>query len=131
MIWKVLKYTIFLPFTLIASTLFAKETYNEAYFTSIIAKELKGQEEYRLPNRKRIDILTNEYAFEVDWVSKAWSEGVGQALHYALMTGKKPGVIVLIDKAHKANLDALIKTATEYNIKVIIYHVDKKKGTIE
>ena len=106
--------------------------YNEAYFTNLIAtKHIIGKQEHKLPNRKRVDILSKEYAYEVDWISKAWSEGVGQSLHYAQMTNKKPGVIVLIDKPHKANLKALLDTAKLYNIKVHIFYVDKKKGTIK
>ena len=131
-----IKKILLLPFTILGwlfSLVFASATtYNEAYFTELIAKtEIKGKLEYRLPNRKRIDILTNTHAYEVDWISKAWSEGVGQALHYAIMTGKKPGIIVLIDKPHKANLNALIETAKMYDIDVKIFHVNKKNGRID
>jgi len=44
----------------------------------------------------RIDILTDEYAIEVDHVSK-FHEGIGQALHYADATGKKPGLALFMD----------------------------------
>ena len=131
-----IKKILLLPFTIIGwlfSLAFASAaTYNEAYFAELIAKtEVKGELEYRLPNRKRVDILTDTHAYEVDWISKAWSEGVGQALHYAIMTGKKPGVIVLIDKPHKANLNALIETTKMYDIDVKIFHVNKKTGRID
>ena len=123
---------ILIAFATAATSKTAKHNgkYDEAYFTSVIAKKLKGKEEVRLSNRKRVDIVTRTHACEVDWLSKAWSEGVGQALHYSMMTGKAPCVIALIDKPHEANLEALMKTAKAYNIKVITYHVDKKKGTI-
>jgi len=39
----------------------------------------------------RVDILTDEYAIEVDHVYK-FHEGIGQVLHYAYETGKKPGL---------------------------------------
>ena len=97
--------------------------YNEDHFVRLIAKtKIKGKVEYRLSNAKRVDILTDTHAYEVDWLHKAWSEGVGQALHYAIMTNKKPGVIVLIDRPHNSNLTALRKTAEKYDIDVKIYY---------
>lgn len=51
--------------------------------------------EVRLWDRSRVDFMTDDYAFEVDW-SKKWAEGVGQALFYGRMTGKKPGLFLLV-----------------------------------
>jgi hypothetical protein len=45
----------------------------------------------------RVDLMNAEYAFEVDWAHK-WAEGVGQALYYSQLTGKKPGLILLTEK---------------------------------
>lgn len=60
-----------------------------------LAKEMGGIAEYRLPDRTRVDILTNDLACEVDWAKK-WAEGIGQSLYYAEMTGRKPCVILII-----------------------------------
>ena len=47
----------------------------------------------------RVDLLGEDYAWEVDWSHK-WAEAIGQSLYYAEMTGRKPGVILLTrDKA--------------------------------
>ena len=106
--------------------------YNEDYFVRLIAKtKIKGKVEHRLFNQKRVDLLTDTHAYEVDWLHKAWSEGIGQALHYAIATGKKPGVIALVDKPHNANLSALLKTAEIYNIDVKVFYVNKQNGKIE
>ncbi len=35
------------------------------------------------------------HAIEVDW-SRKWAEGIGQCLFYAEMTGRKPGLLLLI-----------------------------------
>ena len=56
--------------------------------------------EVRLADRTRVDILTEDYAIEVDFATK-WAEAIGQALHYARMTGRKPGVIIIIRDAAK------------------------------
>ena len=55
----------------------------------------KGTIEYVLPDKTRIDCLTDEYAIEYDWASK-WAESIGQALYYAKMTGKKPAVTLIL-----------------------------------
>ena len=59
----------------------------------------KGVEEYVLPDKTRVDCLTESHACEFDWAKK-WYEGFGQALWYAHNTGKKP-CLVLILKSDK------------------------------
>ena len=55
----------------------------------------KGIIEYRLPDRTRVDCLTDEYAIEFDYAKK-WAESIGQAMYYSQMTGKKPAVAIII-----------------------------------
>lgn len=55
----------------------------------------KGEMEVRLWDETRVDILTPEYAIEVDWASK-WAEGIGQALYYSAVTGRKAGLVLLV-----------------------------------
>jgi len=43
----------------------------------------------------RIDILTPDFAVEVDRLSK-FHEGIGQALHYAKETGRRPGLALFV-----------------------------------
>ena len=59
----------------------------------------KGTEEYVLPDKTRVDCLTETHACEFDWAKK-WCEGFGQALWYSYNTGKKP-CLVLILKSDK------------------------------
>lgn len=51
--------------------------------------------EVRLWDDTRVDLLTDTHAIEADWPHK-WAEAVGQALYYAQVTGKKPGIILLV-----------------------------------
>ena len=53
-------------------------------------------EVYFESTRTRADCLSPTHAIEVDWSSK-WAEGIGQALHYADMTGLIPGLILICD----------------------------------
>jgi len=55
----------------------------------------KGQIEYRLPDKSRVDCLTDEYAIEYDWAKKH-DECIGQALRYAVVTGRKPACVLII-----------------------------------
>lgn len=53
-----------------------------------------GIKEYTLPDKTRIDCLTDEYAIEFDYAKK-WAESIGQSLYYAKKTGKKPAVAII------------------------------------
>ncbi len=53
--------------------------------------------EYVLPDRTRVDCLTDEYAIEVDFAPK-WAEAIGQAIYCAKMTGRKPGIVLILEE---------------------------------
>ena len=59
-----------------------------------------GIEEYELSDKTRVDCLTDTHAIEFDFCNKAY-EAVGQSLHYALMTGKKPKIVLILDSKYK------------------------------
>ena len=46
----------------------------------------------------RVDCLTEHYAIEHDFADK-WAEGIGQALFYSAMTGKKAGLVLIAESA--------------------------------
>ncbi len=69
-----------------------KEKYKEKDYVDAYCR---GITEYRLPDRTRVDCLTDEYAIEFDWAKK-WAESIGQAKYYAKMTGKKPAVAIIM-----------------------------------
>lgn len=86
----------------------------------------KHKIEYRLPDKTRIDCLEPLYATEYDFANK-WAESIGQSLFYALMTNKKPKVVII--KRYKKD-DKYIKrlklVTDRYNIKVEIIDVSLK-----
>jgi hypothetical protein len=71
-----------------------KAKYKEADYVNAYCK---GIVEYELPDKTRIDCLTDDYAIEFDYAKK-WAESIGQSLYYAKMTGKKPAVGIIIKK---------------------------------
>ena len=56
-----------------------------------------GETEYVLPDKTRVDCLTEEYAIEFDYAKK-WAESIGQSLYYSKMTDKKPAVAIIVKK---------------------------------
>jgi len=67
----------------------------EAEEVERLAPKYEAETEVRLWDGTRCDMMTATHAIEVDWASK-WAEAIGQALYYADVTGKKPGVILLV-----------------------------------
>lgn len=97
---------ICLSIFIIFSLLYVEETYVDYQATQptkmkekdYVNKYCTGQIEYILPDKTRIDCLTDEYAIEYDYAKK-WAESIGQSLYYAKKTGKKPAVAIIISKA--------------------------------
>ena len=60
-----------------------------------IASRYNARVEVRLWDATRVDMLSDDTAWEVDWSHK-WAEGIGQALYYAAVTRKRPGLVLLV-----------------------------------
>jgi len=80
--------------------------------------EHKGVTEYVLDDAARVDCLTDEYAVEFDFAPK-WAEAIGQTLYYAEKTGKKPGIVLILEKAgDERYLKRILKVSEKYQIRV-------------
>lgn len=69
-------------------------TANEVTWSAHLASEVGGEAEYRLPSGARVDVLTEDTAWEVEWTNK-WPESVGQSLYYGAATDRDPGIWLL------------------------------------
>lgn len=84
-----------------------------------------GQVEYVLPDRTRVDCLTEHHAIEVDFARK-WAEAIGQSLHYAKMTGKAPGVLLIVDKERDQKyIDRLYGAINRWHLPIQVWTVEK------
>jgi len=85
---------------------------SEAYYRDLWCEAANGQSEVRNSDGTWTDCLTETHAVEVDFAGK-WYEAVGQSLHYALLTGKDAGIVLIIktekDKEKHQNLLNVIK----------------------
>lgn len=60
------------------------------------------------------------YATEYDYAYK-WYESVGQSLHYAMKSGLKPRIVLIIDKKqYKHYYKIALQLCQKYNIKLDI-----------
>ena len=68
----------------------------------------------------RIDILTKTDAIEVDYFHK-WHESIGQSLHYAIETKRRPTIALISFKTNdNENVEYVKNICSNYNIRVIM-----------
>lgn len=77
--------------------------FKESTYRDVINMAFQGVKEFRLPSGKIVDIMTNNYAVEVDYVHK-WAESIGQSLQYAMESNKKPMIVFIYDYANDYTL---------------------------
>jgi len=56
----------------------------------------QGVTEYVLPDKTRCDCLTDDHSVEFDF-GKKWAESIGQSLYYSLQTGKRAGIVLILE----------------------------------
>ena len=97
------------------------EAKREAWHAEQAQAMYGGELEVRLKDGTRVDLLTETHAYEVEHSSN-WKEAIGQALHYALLTDRKAGIILVMEKpkadAHLQSLKAVIE-AYELPVEVV------------
>lgn len=71
-----------------------KPTDRETEWSKWLAIQMNGEAEARTFCGARCDVLTDTHAWEVEWMYK-YNEAPGQALLYASLLNKKPGIILL------------------------------------
>lgn len=73
---------------------YASAKNSEKYYQE---KWCEGRVEVVMPDRTRCDCLTSRHAVEFDFGRK-WAEAIGQSLHYSLQTGKRAGIVLILEK---------------------------------
>ena len=74
----------------------ANRDHPEKWYQEKWCQERGGRTEVRLPDRTRCDCLTDTHAIEFDFGNK-WAEAIGQSLYYSLQTGKKAGIVLILE----------------------------------
>jgi hypothetical protein len=87
----------FCPFFLIiAQPAKAKHAHKESWYQEKWCSEHGGVTEVVLSDKSRVDCVTSTHAIEFDF-SKKWTEAVGQSLFYSMHTGKRAGIVLIIE----------------------------------
>lgn len=116
---------LFLVTATVISGCFGGSVLHEKDYQRYWCKKHNGELEYLLSDGTRVDCLTTEYAVEVEYAKK-WAEAVGQALFYAKITGRKPGIVLIMaDKGDERFAKRLREVASEEKIKVWTIRPDK------
>jgi hypothetical protein len=99
-----------------------QEAFNKVYF--------HGKAKMEVPVKYgRVDLLTSDYAIEVDKLDR-FHEAMGQALHYARETGRKPAIaIFIVDQKHddEDKLKYVTRLCNYYGIKVWFINEELEK----
>lgn len=100
-----------------------QRAFNDAYF--------QGRAEMEAPVKYgRVDLVSSDYAIEVDRLEN-FHEAIGQALHYAKETGKKPAIaFFIIDRqpGDKDKLQYVTRLCRHYKIKVWFINEELEKA---
>ena len=100
-----------------------QQAFNEIYF--------KGKAKMEVPVKYvRVDLVSDDYAIEVDKLEK-FHEAIGQALHYAKETGKKPAIAIYIvdhQPGDKEKLKYVTLLCNYYKIKVWFINEELEKA---
>jgi len=113
---------ILLLLVLIPFVTFSQVKQNEKYYQTEFAKVINGTTEVYLPDRTRVDIMTESHVFEVDFATK-WAESIGQSLHYEGMTGKQAAVLLVMKGTSEERfLKRLMQVASKHGIEVWVWN---------
>jgi len=98
----------------------ARHLHLEKYYQRAFCQKVHGRMEYRLDDGTRVDCQTSTYSFEVDFGHKAF-ESVGQALYYAMKTGKRPGIVLIQEsRADNRYIGRIKPLARKYGIYLFV-----------
>jgi hypothetical protein len=101
----------------------------ESSYRNQASSILGGEVEYYIRG-KRVDIVTDTHAIEVDRAYK-YHEAIGQALDYGYLTGKIPGIVLIVlNKKDENYLNQLYNVIRYWDITIDIWIIDGN-GIIE
>jgi len=91
------KMTVIFVFMSCAFLAHAARQHPESWYQQRWCDAQGGETEVILADRTRCDCLTASHAIEFDFGNK-WAESIGQALYYSIQTGRRAGVVLILEK---------------------------------
>lgn len=113
------KIILFLIMILCQGSVHAKTLHYEKDYQRNWCSAHNGTLEVILPDKARVDCVTNTHAIEFDFAKK-WGESIGQALYYSTVLNKQAGIVLIMEKgqADERYLTRVKEVAKRYNITV-------------
>lgn len=108
---------------LLLPTAAAAEDHPERWYQERWCAEHGGEAEVVLENRTRVDCLTDRYAVEVDFGPK-WAQAIGQALYYAERTGRRPGIVLVLEDGGERYLRRLREATEGQGLEIRVWVVE-------
>ena len=100
---------------------------SEDYYQTKWCNAAGGQKEKIMPDQTRCDCLTETHAVEFDF-GKKWAEAIGQSLHYSKQTGKRAGVVLILEKPnHLRYWIRLNNTINYHNLPIDSWKIEAYK----
>lgn len=84
-------------FAIYPATALSKHLYKEKHYQIQWCNQHAGTPEVRLADGSRADCITATHAIEHDFANK-WAEAIGQSMFYSIQTGKKAGIVLIMEK---------------------------------
>jgi len=91
---------------------FVASSQTEAQYSDYIQSLIGGEREVSFPSG-RVDLMTKDYAFEIERAAK-WKDSIGQSLWYALNANRKPGIILLLRSESEFKYAQQLNSALQY-----------------
>jgi len=108
---------------LFSGTVYAKHIHVERYYQDIWCAERGGMVEVVMDDNTRCDCLLHDMATEVDFATK-WYEGIAQALHYSMKTGRPGGLLLIVESEKDWKFVDRARTLVEfYTLPITVYTI--------
>ena len=118
------KILIILIVLLIATPALAGHKHPEKWYQKFWCNNHNGRTEVVLPGRTRCDCLTDTNAIEFDFAKK-WAESIGQALYYSACTGKRAGIVLILEHFRDWQYwDRLNLTISYYDLPIDVWTIN-------
>lgn len=101
----------------------AKHRHLERWYQDKWCANNHGQAEVVLGDKTRCDCVTATHAVEFDF-GKKWAESIGQALYYNIQTGKRSGIVLILEKPIDSRYWIRLNTVVEmHNLPIDVWSV--------
>lgn len=119
-----MKHVLVLCLVFVSSPTWARHAHPEKYYQELWCDRQAGIMEVVMSSGSRCDCLTDTHAVEFDFARK-WAESVGQALNYAAQTGRRAGIVLILDTPEDRRFAEQIKIIQDhYGLALDVWIVD-------